>query len=66
MDNELRNHKKSDTAKWWLTLIAFILMGATILGLIGGYIVPKEPKIVAPIRIKAIKVSHHLAVSDFL
>ena len=30
MDNELRNHKKSDTAKWWLTLIAFILMGATI------------------------------------
>ena len=43
MDNELRNHKKSDTAKWWLTLIAFILMGATILGLIGGYIVPKEP-----------------------
>ena len=42
MDNELRNHKKSDTAKWWLTLIAFILMGATILGLIGGYIVPKN------------------------
>ena len=43
MDNELRNHKKSDTAKWWLTLIAFVLMGATILGLICGYIVPKEP-----------------------
>ena len=43
MDNELRNHKKSDTTKWWLTLIAFMLMGATLLGLVTGFIVPKEP-----------------------
>ena len=44
MDNELRNHKKSDTMKWWLTLIAFLLMGATILGLVTGFIVPNQNK----------------------
>ena len=43
MDNELRNHKKSDSTKWWLTLIAFILMGATLLGMLMGVIVPKQP-----------------------
>lgn len=42
MENELRNHKKSDSFKWWLTLIAFILMGATLLGLVTGFIVPME------------------------
>lgn len=44
MDNELRNHKKSDTFKWWLTLIAFLLMGATILGMVTGFIVPNQNK----------------------
>ena len=40
MENELRNHKKSDSCKWWLTLIAFILMGVTLLGLVTGFITP--------------------------
>lgn len=43
MDNELRNHKKSGSTKWWLALIAFILMGATLLGMLMGVIVPKQP-----------------------
>lgn len=42
MENELRNHKKSDSFKWWLTLITFILMGVTLLGLVTGFIVPKQ------------------------
>ena len=44
MENELRNHKKSDATKWWLTLIAFLLMGITLLGLLTGIIVPLQNK----------------------
>ena len=44
MENELRNHKKSDATKWWLTLIAFLLMGITLLGLLTGVIVPLQHK----------------------
>ena len=35
--NELYEHKKSDTAKWVLTLIAFIIVGVLIAGLIAGW-----------------------------
>lgn len=34
---ELYEHKKSDTVKWVLTLIAFIVMGVLIAGLIAGW-----------------------------
>lgn len=40
MNNELRQHKTSDKIKWWLTLIAFILIGVTITGMLLGYIKP--------------------------
>lgn len=47
MNNELNKHKKSDKAKWVLTLIAFLLIGATLAGMLLGYITPmtkeKEP-----------------------
>ena len=46
--DELRQHKSSDKVKWFLTLIAFILMGLTLAGLITGYIVPQEPKEILP------------------
>ena len=34
---ELYEHKKSDTVKWVLTLIAFIVVGVLIAGLIAGW-----------------------------
>ena len=34
MKNELQQHKKADTVKWSLTLIAFILVGVMLVGLI--------------------------------
>ena len=47
MKNELNKHKSSDKIKWWLTLIAFLLVGATIAGMLLGYLKPrtinKEP-----------------------
>ena len=42
MNNELNRHKTSDKVKWWLTLIAFLLMGATMVGMLLGYIKPME------------------------
>lgn len=41
MNNELNKHKSSDKIKWVLTLIAFLLVGATLAGLLLGYITPK-------------------------
>lgn len=40
--NELSSHKKSDTVKWVLTLIAFILTGIMFAGIICGWFVKKE------------------------
>lgn len=37
MKDELQEHKKSDTVKWVLTLIAFILVGIMIIGIICGW-----------------------------
>lgn len=39
--DELRKHKNSDTFKWVLTLIAFLLVGATIAGMLLGFLTPK-------------------------
>ena len=36
MDNELHRHKTSDTVKWVLTLLAFILVGVMLAGIILG------------------------------
>lgn len=41
MKDELNRHKSSDSIKWVLTLIAFLLVGATLVGMILGYITPK-------------------------
>lgn len=41
MNNELKEHKTSDKIKWWLTLIAFILVGATLAGMLLGYLTPR-------------------------
>lgn len=41
MKNELNQHKNSDRVKWWLTLIAFLLVGATIAGMLLGYLTPR-------------------------
>ncbi len=43
MNNELQQHKKSDTVKWILTLIAFLLVGVLLLGIILGWFEKKEP-----------------------
>ena len=40
MKNELKKHKTSDKIKWWLTLVAFVLIVATIAGMLLGYIKP--------------------------
>lgn len=39
--DELRQHKSSDKIKWFLTLIAFLLVGATIAGMLLGYLTPR-------------------------
>lgn len=41
-NNELLQHKKSDTVKWILTLIAFILVGVMLIGIILGWFEKKE------------------------
>lgn len=44
MNNELQNHKRSDTLKWILTLIAFILVGVMLVGIICGWFEKKETR----------------------
>lgn len=41
-NQELNNHKKSDAAKWWLTLVGFILTGAILVGMMLGIITPVQ------------------------
>ena len=42
MSNELYEHKRSDTVKWVLTLLAFILVGVMLAGIICGWFERKE------------------------
>ena len=42
MSNELYQHKRSDTIKWVLTLLAFILVGVMLAGIILGWFEKKE------------------------
>ena len=42
MSNELYEHKRSDTVKWILTLLAFILVGVMLAGIILGWFDKKE------------------------
>lgn len=42
MNNELNKHKNSDKVKWWLTLIAFLLIAATLAGILLGYLTPRN------------------------
>lgn len=42
MSNELYEHKRSDTVKWVLTLLAFILVGVMLAGIILGWFERKE------------------------
>ena len=42
MNNELRQHKTADAVKWILTLMAFILVGIMIIGIILGWFENKE------------------------
>ena len=42
MSNELYEHKRSDTIKWVLTLLAFILVGVMLAGIILGWFEKKE------------------------
>ena len=42
MNNELFNHQKSDTVKWVCTLLAFLIVGVLIAGIICGWFDKKE------------------------
>ena len=42
MSNELYEHKRSDTIKWVLTLLAFILVGVMLAGIICGWFDKKD------------------------
>ncbi len=42
MNNELQQHKTADTVKWILTLIAFILIGVLLIGIILGWFDKKK------------------------
>ena len=42
MSNELYEHKRSDTVKWILTLLAFILVGVMLAGIILGWFEREE------------------------
>lgn len=44
MSNELYEHKRSDTVKWVLTLLAFILVGVMLAGIICGWFEKDEAK----------------------
>ncbi len=44
MNKELQQHKSADTVKWILTLIAFILVGVMLIGIILGWFEKKEAK----------------------
>ena len=50
MNNELNKHKNSDKLKWLITLIAFLLMGVTIGGMLLGYIKPMEQPVKEPVQ----------------
>lgn len=41
MQNELNKHKTSDSVKWVLTLIAFIIVGIMLAGIMAGWFNPK-------------------------
>ena len=41
-NKELNNYKKSDAAKWWLTLVGFILTGVILVGMMLGIITPVQ------------------------
>ena len=41
-NNELYQHKRSDTIKWALTLLAFILVGVMLAGIICGWFDKKD------------------------
>ena len=43
MNDELQYHKRSDSIKWILTLIAFILIGIVLIGIICGWF-DRKPK----------------------
>ena len=43
MSNELYEHKRSDTIKWVLTLLAFILVGVMLAGIILGWFEKSPP-----------------------
>ena len=45
---DLQKHKKSDTVKWILTLIAFILVGIALAGIICGWFVKKDETVSEP------------------
>lgn len=42
--DELRQHKNSDKFKWFLTLIAFIIVGITLCGIVFEWFTPKNEK----------------------
>lgn len=45
MQNELNKHKTSDSIKWWLTFIAFIVVGIILTGIIAGWFnTSKQPE----------------------
>ena len=41
-DNQLQKHENADKIKWILTLVAFILIGVTLVGIICGLLVKKK------------------------
>ena len=49
--DELRKHKNSDSFKWFLTLIAFVIVGLTLCGIIFEWFTPKteNPEEKAPV-----------------
>lgn len=40
-NSELKKHKTADRIKWALTLIAFVLVAVTLVGIILGWFAPK-------------------------
>lgn len=44
MNNELQEHKTSDKIKWICTLVAFIIVGVMLIGIICGMVAKKDDK----------------------
>ena len=66
MKNELQQHKKSDSVKWILTLVAFLLVGVTLGGILLGVFTPKTTEKESVQQEQEASINNGGYVTDFI